>query len=88
MEKRAIPKEVQAQVNEIVVEFNRSHFKKANQGYQTRFRGPALFLARRDSGDGMAFAICRLTYQGKMDDWEFAIYLHSRDRYDRSSSLG
>ena len=31
---------------------------------------------------GEPFQICRLSYTGKMDGWEFAIYRHSKDRYD------
>jgi hypothetical protein len=80
MSSPAIPKNIQAQVENIVAEFNRAHFHQPERGYQAHFRGRFLYLDRCDLGE--PFQVCRLAYQGKMDDWDFAIYRHSRERYD------
>ena len=79
MLKPAIPKEIQTQVEATVSEFNRAHFSKPERGYLARFRGRFLYLDRCELGE--PFRICCLAYQGKLDNWEFAIYLHSKERY-------
>jgi hypothetical protein len=49
--------------------------------YVPRFKGRYLYLDRASSG-GRLSEICRLTWTGDMRGWEFAIYKHSRNRYD------
>lgn len=49
--------------------------------YVPRFRGAFLYLDRVGY-DGRPSQICRLKWQGAMDKWEFAIYRHSKNRYD------
>ncbi|MGD8750264.1 MAG: hypothetical protein PVG14_02520 [Anaerolineales bacterium] len=80
MSTRAIPKEVKAQVEEIIVDFNRKTFKGANVSYRARFRGRFLYLDRDEYG--RSGPMCRLTYTGKMDGWEFAIFKWSDEAYD------
>ena len=80
MPKPTIPKEIQIQVETIVSEFNRAYFSKPERGYLARFHGKFLYLDRCDLGQ--PFQVCRLAYQGKLDNWEFAIYRHSKERYD------
>jgi hypothetical protein len=80
MPKTAIPQEIQTQVETIVDDFNRARFHQPERGYQARFRGRFLYLDRRDLGE--PFQVCRLAYQGKLDNWDFAIYRHSKERYD------
>lgn len=77
---KSIPKAIRAQVEQIVAQFNQETFPNPARGYQARFRGQFLYLDRCDTGE--PFQICRLTYTGKMNDWEFAIFRHSKDRYD------
>lgn len=76
----AIPHDMQTQVETIVADFNRSHFAKPERGYQVRIRGRFLYIDRCDLGE--PFQVCRLTYQGKLDNWDFAIYRHTKERYD------
>lgn len=76
----AIPQDVQTLVETIVTEFNRAHFRLPERSYQARFRDRFLYLDRCDLGE--PFQVCRLAYQGKPDNWDFAIYRHSKDRYD------
>jgi len=88
----AIPLEIQAEVQKLVDEFNRKHFKKAdpllrmmlsgnaNYGYLARFKGKYLYLDRVDHAKPSP--ICRLTWTGAMDKWDFAIYKYSDNYYD------
>lgn len=88
----AIPLEIQAEVQKSVDEFNRKHFEKvdplirrilgslANYGYTARFKGKFLYLDRIKPGKPSP--ICRLTWTGAMDKWDFAIYKYSDEGYD------
>ena len=90
--KQSIPPEIQAEVLKIVDEFNLKTFKgkqnpilqaifgKTKRGFAARFKGRFLYLDRTDRG--RPSEICRLTWNGKMDNWGFAIYRHSRNSYD------
>ncbi|MBU2610359.1 MAG: hypothetical protein KJ606_05370 [Chloroflexi bacterium] len=90
--KQSIPPEIQVEVLKIVEEFNLKTFKgeqhpiltamfgKTKRGFAARFRGKFLYLDRTDRG--RPSEICRLTWNGKMDNWGFAIYRHSRNFYD------
>jgi hypothetical protein len=87
-----IPLEVQEEVLRIVDEFNRKTFSQeqhpllraffgdTKRGYVARFKGKFLYLDRTDRG--RPSEICRLTWKGKIDNWDFAIYRHSRNFYD------
>ena len=50
------------------------------KGFAARFKGSFLYLDRTDRG--RPSEICRLTWNGKMDNWGFAIYRYSRNFYD------
>ena len=90
--KPTIPTEIQEEVLKIVEEFNRKTFTgeqnpilktlfgKTKRGFAARFKGKFLYLDRIDRG--RPSEICRLTWNGKMDNWGFAIYRHSRNFYD------
>ena len=87
-----IPREIQAEVHGLVDDFNtktftqrqhpiiRALFGEKRPGYVARFRGKFLYLDRTDRG--RPSEICRLTWNGKIDNWDFAIYRHSRNFYD------
>lgn len=77
MAKKGIPEDVKQQVEQAVEEFN----KKLDYGYVVRYRGKHVYLDRKGYF-GKASPICRLTYTGDMDSWEFAIYKYSTERYD------
>jgi len=90
--KQTVPTDIQEEVQKLVDEFNRQHFKKADSimraffgnkvkpGYSVRFKGKYLYLDRNDHIKPSP--ICRLTWNGKMDDWGFAIYKYSRNQCD------
>ena len=77
---RDIPEDVKEQVERIVRQFNETQLKDLGCFYETRYKGGYLYLDRRESVG--TSPVCRLKYSGKMEDWEFAIYKYSSDRYD------
>jgi hypothetical protein len=78
--KRGIPEEVKTQVEDIVARFHTSEIRNPRCRYIPRYRGKFLYLDREDYG--RLHPICRLEYTGKMDEWSFAIYKYSDERYD------
>ena len=90
--KQIIPTEIQEEVQKLVDEFNRVNLKectsllnaffpsKVKRGYSARFKGKYLYLDRTDRSEPLP--ICRLTWNGEMDNWDFAIYKYSSDKYD------
>jgi hypothetical protein len=80
MGKKRIPDEVRAQVNAIVDRFNETEMRGRHSVYSARFRGSYLYLDRNDWG--RVVHVCRLKYNGAMDNWDFAIFRYSREFYD------
>jgi len=90
--KQTIPAEVQEEVQKLIDEFNSVHLKestallntffpsKKKRGYSARFKGKYLYLDRTDRSEPLP--ICRLTWNGKIDNWDFAIYKYSSEKYD------
>lgn len=90
--KKSIPTEIQEEVQKLIDEFNKSELKestsllstffpkKIERGYSARFKGKFLYLDRTDRYEPLP--ICRLTWNGKMDNWDFAIYKYSSEKYD------
>lgn len=90
--KQSIPPEIQEKVHHLIDEFNQKHLKKTTnllnaffpgkrkRGYSARFKGRYLYLDRLDRSEPLP--ICRLTWNGKMDNCDFAIYKYSSQRYD------
>lgn len=76
----SIPEDVRRQVEEIVERFNRKESRRDDCYYLARFRGKYCYLDRADYGQ--VGPICRLTYTGKMDNWEMAIFKWSSETYD------
>ena len=60
--------------------FEGLRFARIKRGYSARFKGKYLYLDRTDRFDPLP--ICRLTWNGKMDNWGFANYKYSSERYD------
>ena len=75
-----ISDEVKEQIRERVDRFNREVIRDSDVSYLPRFRGSYVYLDRKE-GDIVSH-ICRLTYTGDIDDWEFAIFKYSSERYD------
>jgi hypothetical protein len=77
---RGIPDEVKTDVAAIVQHFNTTVIRNPHCVYVPRYRGKFLYLDRQDYG--RLSPICRLEYTGNMEDWSFAIYKYSDERYD------
>ena len=77
---KRIPDDIKAQVDQIVKVFNEKVIQDPSYFYVARYKGDYLFLDRHKYGK--IGPICRLKYTGSMQDWEFAIYRYSKDRYD------
>jgi hypothetical protein len=80
MSRKAIPEEVRAKVEEIVARYNEETFSKSDVFYAPRFRGKYCYLYRSEFG--CLGPICRLTYTGDMENWDFAIFKWSSETYD------
>lgn len=86
MPQASIPPEIQAEVQKLIDEFNQENFNADDfkelgiVGYSARFKGKYLYLDRDDMG--RPSPICRLTWNGRMDNWDFAIYKYSDNCYD------
>jgi len=80
MSKKSIPQEVKKQIDKRVEEFNQTVISNPNVYYLTRYRGRFLYLERFNYG--RSGPICRLEYAGSIDNWEFAIFKYSDERYD------
>jgi hypothetical protein len=75
-----IPKEMKKKVKTIIKQFNDEYIQGTDIFYSSRIRGKYLYLDRSDYGQNGP--ICRLTYTGDFDDWEFAIFRWSSETYD------
>jgi len=80
MAKKVISDETRKQISKIVQAFNEKELAGTGVEYSTRYRGKYLYLDR--STFGRKEPICRLEYNGKIDDWDFAIFRWSTERYD------
>jgi hypothetical protein len=78
--KNEIPVEIKNQVEKFITDFNRNIIKEKDCYYITRYKGEYLYLDRTEySGKN---PICRLKYNGKIDNWGFEIYKYSDNCYD------
>ncbi len=77
---KTIPDEIRAKVIEIVNSFNQGELRKKGCLFEVRFKGKFLYLDRVDSY--RESPICRLKYNGHFEEWEFAIFKWSSERYD------
>ena len=80
MTTKNIPADIQQQALAIIEQFNQQKLKGYSK-YIPRFKGKFLYLDRTDHG-GRATEICRLKFIGSIDDWEFAIFKFSSNKYD------
>ena len=81
MPKMKIPPEIKTEAEAIVAHFNAATLKNRPAAhYATSFRGAFLYLGHQRGGK--FWPVCRLTYSGDMNNWEFAIYKYSDERYD------
>lgn len=80
-----IPDDVKQDVQEIVDQFNKEVIGETGKVYHVRFQDQYVYVDR-DDGIGPE-PICRLTYNGDLRDWAFAIYKYSGDAYDPEEAM-
>ncbi len=71
---------MRAEVEARVTQFNREVVKDPHRYFSARFRGKYIYLDR--DGYGHIGPRARVTYTGDLEQWEFAIYKYSDERYD------
>jgi hypothetical protein len=72
-----IPVKIKRRAKEIISNFNEENKTK----YGAQFRGQYLYLNYDHE------PMCRLRYNGKMDNWDFAIFRWSTEEYDRHDNF-
>src|SRR5262249_47175058 len=77
---QGIPDAVKTDVAARVEHFNTAVIRTPHCMYVPRYKGKFLYLDRQDYG--RLHPVCRLEYTEKMEDWSFAIYKYSDERYD------
>lgn len=77
---RVIPDDVVREVQTIVERFNQKNSSRDDCYYEVEFRSKYCYLNRYDYG--RLGPICRLKYNGKIDNWDFAIFKWSSETYD------
>lgn len=81
MSRPKISPEIKQQADAIVARFNAEQLRGQPWAhYVTSYRGAHLYLGHQHGG--RFWPICRLTYTGDMNRWEFAIYKYSDEAYD------
>ena len=81
MAKSNIPFEIQKQASKMIYDFNEKHFaEEMNVNYFAEFKGKYLYLNRYEGK--LISPVARLEYTGNMDEWEFAIFKWSTEKYD------
>jgi hypothetical protein len=81
MTKKLIPEQVKAEIAEMIKVFNQEVCQQCGTEYIPRYRSQHLYLDRVDDM-GNQEKICRLTYTGDLNHWDFAIYKYSDSCYD------
>lgn len=79
--KKSIPEEIQSQVIIIIATYNNKVYKNSKTlAYFPVFKGDFLYLNRKEGK--LENPMARLRFMGQIDNWEFAIYKWSSERYD------
>ena len=85
MGRKVIPDEIRSKVQERVAAYNEKTFGEADVFYEAHFKGKFCYLYRSDHG--RLGPICRLTYTGDMEKWEFEIFKWSSETYDPTERM-
>lgn len=87
MKTEKIQKEVKEEVLKIIDEFNNEELDLICDFYKyvANFKRKYVYLGAKKYNT--VSPIARLTYTGDMNDWEFAIYKYSSEKYDNDEFL-
>jgi hypothetical protein len=82
MEKKCIiPATIQKEIEIRVQAFNTEKLARKPNKYVPKIKGKFVYLMRT-LNDGSLEHVCRLTYNGNLEDMEFVIYRYSIEKYD------
>ena len=73
--------EVQAKIAERIAVFNKKYLEKKNCRYCPNIKGKFIYLMRSLPNNSWE-PVCRLTYNGDLENMDFAIYKYSTEKYD------
>ena len=79
--KITITKQVKEEVEKIIIKFNNTELKDKSQKYFPEYRGKFLYLKVMEANN-LISPVCRLSYTGNIEQWEFAIFKWSSEQYD------
>jgi hypothetical protein len=79
-DKNIIPATVQDEIVKRVEIFNTKYFSKKEGRYHPSIKGKFVYLMR--VGPSGLEPICRLTYNGNINNMDFAIFKYSSEKYD------
>lgn len=85
MRKKLIPDDIREKVIGIIEQFNQEELRNLSCYYIARFQGKFLCLDRY--AYGRKSPVCCLKYNGKFDEWKFAIFKWSSESYDPDESF-
>jgi hypothetical protein len=100
--KRAIPKEVQDTLRNLLEKHAYTKWKKVCRKVEVRFRGAYAYVDafpvktdyphgatadQRARIDATPVSLCRLGYLGDPDRWEYAFFKYSDEKYEPSISI-
>ncbi len=80
MARATIPAHIKQWADGVIKDFNDRVIRDPHRAYHARDRGRHLYRDRVD--DGVPHRIARLEYTGSIDNWGFAIFKYSDERYD------
>jgi len=80
-ENSLIEQDVRVEVEKQVGAFNASKLARKCT-YKAEYKAKYIYLLRSDSSDSDFSPICRLAYDGDLENMDFAIYKYSSNKYD------
>jgi hypothetical protein len=81
----AIPATVQDEIQNRIDLFNKKHLAKASCEYVPEIKGKFIYLMRQEKEnlhEQLLEKVCRLTYNGNLEEMDFAIFKYSSEKYD------
>jgi hypothetical protein len=85
MKSSVIPSIVQDEIQKRINLFNKKHLAKASCEYVPEIKGKFIYLMRQEREDlheQLPEKVCRLTYNGNLEEMDFAIFKYSSEKYD------
>ena len=78
----SIPPEVQEEVEARVATFNAKQMEKYKEKFVPIFKGKYIYMMTIQPKQKKPWPLFRLTYQGDINDLDFAIFKYSSEQYD------